>query len=69
MFENYLCIKGKKTKLTDEQMRQLGITPVESEIAKMSRISKTGEAADYYNVHDTIVVDGIIFEIVGIGMI
>lgn len=67
MFENYLCINGKKTKLTDEQMRQLGITPVESEIAKMSRISKAGEAADYYNVHDTIVVDGITFEIVGIG--
>lgn len=67
MFENYLCINGKKTKLTDEQMRQLGITPVESEIAKMSRISKAGEAADYYNVHDTIVVDGITFEMVGIG--
>lgn len=67
MFENYLCINGKKTRLTDEQMRQLGITPVESEIAKMSRISKAGEAADYYNVHDTIVVDGITFEIVGIG--
>ena len=67
MFENYLCINGKKTELTDEQMRQLGITPVESEIAKMSRISKAGEAADHYNVHDTIVVDGITFEIVGIG--
>ena len=67
MFENYLCINGKKTELTDEQMRQLGITPVESEIAKMSRISKAGEAENYYNVHDTIVVDGITFEIVGIG--
>lgn len=74
MFENYLCINGKKTELTDEQMRQLGITPVEpveseiaNEIARMSRISKAGEAADHYNVHDTIVVDGITFEIVGIG--
>ena len=67
MFENYLCINGKKTELTDEQMRQLGITPVESEIARMSRISKAGEAKDYYNVHDIIVVDGITFEIVGIG--
>ena len=67
MFENYLCINGKKTELTDEQMRQLGITLVESEIARMSRISKAGEAKDYYNVHDTIVVDGITFEIVGIG--
>lgn len=67
MFENYLCINGKKVELTDEQMRQLGITPVESEIAKMSRLSKAGEVADNYNVHDTIVVDGITFEIVGIG--
>lgn len=67
MFENYLCINGKKTELTDEQMRQLGITPVESEIARMSHISKAGEAKDYYNVHDIIVVDGITFEIVGIG--
>ena len=67
MFENYLCINGKKVELTDEQMRQLGITPVESEIAKMSRISKAGEAKDHYKVHDTIVVDDITFEIVGIG--
>ena len=70
MFENYLCINGKKTELTNEQMRQLGITPVEpieSEIAKMSRISKAGEAKDHYKVHDTIVVDDITFEIVGIG--
>ena len=67
MFENYLCINGKKVELTNEQMRQLGITPVESEIAKMSRISKAGEAKGHYKVHDTIVVDGITFEIVGIG--
>ena len=67
MFENYLCINGKKTELTDEQMQQLGIAPVESEIARMSRISKAGEAKYYYKIHDTIVVDGITFEIVGIG--
>ena len=70
MFENYLCINGKKTELTDDQMRQLGITPVEpveSEIARMSRISKAGEAQKYYKVHDTIIVDGIKFEVVGIG--
>ena len=74
MFENYLCINGKKVELTDEQMRQLGIAPPEpvegeiaNEIARMSRISKAGEAADHYNVHDTIVVNGITFEIVGIG--
>ena len=52
MFENYLCINGKKVELTDEQMRQLGITPVESEIAKMSRISKAGEAADISRAED-----------------
>ena len=70
MFENYLCINGKKTKLTDEQIRQLGIAPpkpTESDIARMARKSKAGEAKNYYSVHDTITVDGIKFEIVGIG--
>ena len=61
--------EGKQFKISieEEQTRQLDITPVESEIAKMSRISKAGKAKDYYNVHDTMVVDGITFEIVGIG--
>ena len=59
--------KQFKISIEEEQTRQLDITPVESEIARMSRISKAGEAKDYYNVHDTIVVDGITFEIVGIG--
>ena len=61
--------EGKQFKISieEEQTRQLGITPVESEIAKMSRISKAGEAKDFYNVHDTITIDGIEFEIVGIG--
>ena len=59
--------KQFKISIEEEQTRQLGITPVESEIAKMSRISKAGEAKDFYNVHDTITIDGIEFEIVGIG--
>lgn len=61
--------EGKQFKISieEEQTRQLDITPIESEIAKMSCISKAGKAKDYYNVHDTIVVDGITFEIVGIG--
>lgn len=61
--------EGKQFKISieEEQTRQLDITPVESEIAKMSHISKAGEAKDFYNVHDTITIDGIEFEIVGIG--
>lgn len=61
--------EGKQFKISieEEQTRQLDITPIESEIAKMSCISKAGKAKDYYNVHDTIVVDGITFEIVGMG--
>ena len=59
--------KQFKISIEEEQTRQLGITPVESEIARMSRISKAGEAKDFYNVHDTITIDGIEFEIVGIG--
>lgn len=59
--------KQFKISIEEEQTRQLDITPIESEIAKMSCISKAGKAKDYYNVHDTIVVDGITFEIVGMG--
>lgn len=59
--------KQFKISIEEEQTRQLDITPVESEIARMSRISKAGEAKDYYKVHDTIVIGGIKFEIVGIG--
>lgn len=38
--------EGKQFKISieEEQTRQLDITPVESEIAKMSRISKAGKA-------------------------
>lgn len=59
--------KQFKISIEEEQTRQLDITPVESEIARMSRISKAEEAKDYYKVHDTIVIGGIKFEIVGIG--
>ena len=59
--------KQFKISIEEEQTRQLDITPVESEIAKMSRISTAGKAKDYYKVHDTIVIGGIKFEIVGIG--
>lgn len=70
MLKNYICINGKKLKLTDEQIRQLDVAPpkpTESDIARMARKSKAGEAKNYYSVHDTITIDGIKFEIVGIG--
>ncbi len=75
---NYLCVNGKKTELTEQQLHELGIAPaeagectsacaVESEIARMSRIALSGEAAKYYKVHDTITVGDVEFEIIGIG--
>lgn len=63
---NYICINGKKAELTAEQIKLLGLE-TESEIAKLARLSREGRAAEYYKVHDKIIVDGKIFEIVGIG--
>lgn len=63
---NYICINGKKAELTAEQIKLLGLE-TESEIAKLARLSREGRAAEYYKVHDKIIVDGKTFEIVGIG--
>lgn len=43
--KNYLCINGKKTELTKEQMKQLGL--VEEPIATMSTDGKTAKIGDY----------------------
>lgn len=43
--ENYLCINGKKTELTQEQMKQLGI--VQDPIATISADGKTAKIGDY----------------------
>ena len=69
---NYLCINGKKTELTEQQLHELGIAPAdeyipENEIARMARIALSGKAEEYYKVHDTITVGGTVFEIIGIG--
>lgn len=69
---NYLCINSRKTELTEQQLRELGIAQAdeyipENEIAQMSRIALSGKAEEYYKVHDTITVGGTVFEIIGIG--
>lgn len=66
---NYLCINGKKTELTEQQLLKLGITPAEaeSEIAKLSRIARSGCASDHYAIHDKITVGDNVYEIIGIG--
>ena len=43
--KNYLCINGKKTELTKEQMKQLGI--VQEPIATISADGKTAKIGDY----------------------
>jgi hypothetical protein len=69
---NYLCINSRKTELTEQQLRELGIAQAdeyipENEIAQMSRIALSGKAEEYYKVHDIITVGGTVFEIIGIG--
>lgn len=43
--KNYLCINGKKTELTKEQMKQLGI--LEEPIVTMSADGKTAKIGEY----------------------
>lgn len=41
--KNYLCINGKKTALTQEQMKQLGILSPIAELSEDGKIAKIGE--------------------------
>lgn len=43
--KNYLCINGKKTELTEEQMKQLGLKP--TPIATISKDGKIAKIGDY----------------------
>lgn len=43
--KNYLCINGKKTELTEEQMKQLGLKP--TPIATISKDGKIVKIGDY----------------------
>ena len=43
--KNYLCINGKKTELTKEQMRQLGI--LKEPIAVLSEDGETAKIGEY----------------------
>ena len=59
--KNYLCINGKKTELTAEQMRQLGIQPEKNYTwDEISRIAREGRARDVFSVNQrfTIQIDG-----------
>ena len=55
--ESYLCINGKKTELTPEQLKALGIAPQRT-LAEISEIIKSGQARDYFKLHDTISAGG-----------
>ena len=43
--KNYLCINGKKTELTKEQMKQLGIS--QEPVATLSKDGKTAKIGEY----------------------
>ena len=49
--KNYLCINGKKTELTEDQMRQLGIVPEKNFTwDEISRISREGRARSVFSI-------------------
>lgn len=48
---HYICINGKKTSLTDEQVRGLGF-PLDSTIEQLVKAVRDGNAPKLYRVHD-----------------
>jgi hypothetical protein len=64
--ENYVCINGTKTKLTDEQIQMLGLSPDGRSISEVAEIVREGRAHECLNIHDTIFCAGYDLEIIGI---
>ena len=55
--KNYLCINGKQTELTAEQMRQLGIQPEKNYTwDEISRIAREGRARDVFSVNQRLTI-------------
>ena len=61
---NYICINGKKTELTEGQVRELGFT-AESPLDALVCALRNGRAREEYSVHDTITVGEYELEIIG----
>lgn len=51
MNNNYLCVNGKKTPLTEQQLADLGIT-VQSALSELVESLRAGNAREHYNIHD-----------------
>ena len=63
--KSYLCINGKKTELTDEQVRDLGFAPGKYTVAELSKIVASGNARDRLQLHEVINIGGLDLEIIG----
>lgn len=63
--KNYLCINGKKTELTEEQLKELGFITELSPLAKLQSAVRAWNAQEHYKVHDVIEDFGYSFEIIG----
>lgn len=63
--KNYLCINGKKTELTEEQLKELGFITELSPLAKLQSAVRAWNAQEHYKVNDVIEDFGYSFEIIG----
>lgn len=63
---NYICVNGKKTELTPEQLRDLGFAPAGRTLAEAAEIVRDGRAREVFSIHDTITCGGYELEVIGI---
>lgn len=62
--ENYICINGNKTVLTEAQVKNLGFS-FDQSIDKISQIVRSGKARDHFKLHDILSLGGHEMEIIG----
>ena len=63
--KNYICINGKKSPLTEQQMKKLGVTSAESPIKKLMEAVRNSNARELYKVHDIVEIGDMELEIIG----
>lgn len=64
--ENYISIKGKRTELTEEQLRDLGFEDISDGIDEFSEIVRRGDIRKHYKVNDIITLAGQDYKLIGI---
>jgi len=64
--ESYISIHGKKTKLTDEQLIELGFEVYDTKVKEFIDIIRSGKTRKHYSANDIITLCGMEFKIIGI---